>query len=209
MTFANRESWLHAFSDAARAHFAAAGAPLPDTIRIGVGWTSGGARAASKVIGECYHPRAASDGVRSIIISTGAGLPDAEAVAAVLTHELAHAALDAGIGHKAPFKRLVTALGLEGPAAATVAGDAWRLWAGPVIAMLGAYPHSTLSAGETGKKKQSTRQLKVECGPCSVIYRMSRATAERGLPDCGVCRSPMTCDSIESEDDEEDMARAA
>ena len=209
MTYPNREAWLHAFADlGARKHFEAAGHPLPATLRIGVGWTSGGARAANKVIGECYHPRAASDGVRSIIISTGAGLPDAEAVAAVLTHELAHAALEAGVGHKAPFVKLVRALGLEGKATATVAGDAWRAWAGPVLAALGDYPHSTLTAGETGKKKQATRMLKAECG-CGVIYRMSRKVAELGLPACGACGGRMTCDAVEGEDDGEEYAEAA
>ena len=204
----NREAWLHAFADAARPHFEAAGHPLPATLRIGVGWTSGGARAASKVIGECYHPAAASDGVRSIIVSTGRALPDVEAVAAVLTHELAHAALEAGVGHKAPFVALVRALGLEGKATATVAGDAWRAWAGPVLAALGDYPHSTLTAGETGKKKQATRMLKAECG-CGVIYRMSRKVAELGLPACGACGGRMTCDAIEGEAEGDDYAEAA
>jgi len=208
--YPNREAWLHAFADAARDHFAAAGHALPDTLRIGVGWTSGGARAASKVIGECYYPAAASDGVRSIIISTGAGLPDAEAVAAVLTHELAHAALDAGVGHKAPFVKLVRALGLEGKATATVAGDAWRAWAGPVLAALGDYPHSTLSAGQTGKKKQAARNLKAACD-CGVIYRMSKTTALLGLPACGACGGRMTCEGLEGEGEGEgdDYAEAA
>ena len=208
MTYPNREAWLHAFTDMARQHFQAAGRPLPDTLRIGVGWTSGGARAANKVIGECYHPAAASDGVRSIIISTGRALPDVEAVAAVLTHELAHAALEAGVGHKRPFVTLVRALGLEGKATATVAGDAWRAWAAPVLTALGDYPHSTLTAGETGKKKQTTRQLKAECG-CGVIYRMSLTVALKGLPPCGACGGRMTCDAIEGEEEGEEYAEAA
>ena len=208
MHHTNRETWLHAFAAVARPHFEAAGHPLPATLRIGVGWTSGGARAANKVIGECYHPAAASDGVRSIIISTGAGLPDAEAVAAVLTHELAHAALEAGVGHKAPFVNLVRALGLEGKATATVAGDAWRAWAGPVLAALGDYPHSTLTAGETGKKKQNTRMLKAECG-CGYAVRLTRKWADVGLPICGVCEVRMTCDAIEGEEEGEDYAEAA
>jgi len=205
---ANRETWLHAFADAARGHFAAAGHALPDVLRIGVGWTSGGARAASKVIGECYHPAAASDGVRSIIISTGAGLPDAEAVAAVLTHELAHAALDAGVGHKRPFSDLVRALGLEGKATATVAGDAWRAWAGPVLASLGPYPHSTLTAGESGKKKQGTRMLKAECA-CGYTVRITAKWANAGLPFCGACSERMTCEGLESEAEGDDYALAA
>lgn len=204
MTHANREAWLHAFTDAARPHFAVASRPLPDTLRIGVGWTSGGARAASKVIGECYHPAAASDGVRSIIISTGAGLPDAEAVAAVLTHELAHAALDAGVGHKRPFVDLVRALGLEGKATATVAGDVWRAWAAPALEALGPYPHSTLTAGETGKKKQGTRMLKAAC-ECGYTVRLTRKWADAGLPICGACGVRMTCDDVSGDDDDADQ----
>lgn len=211
MNYPNREAWLHAFTDAARPHFASASRPLPDTLRIGVGWTSGGARAASKVIGECYHPSHASDGVRSIIISTGAGLPDAEAVAAVLTHELAHAALEAGVGHKRPFVDLVRALGLEGKATATVAGDVWRAWAGPVLEALGPYPHSTLTAGETGKKKQSTRMLKIECPSegCGMLYRASRKNVDRGLPKCPECDARMVCEACDGEGEGEEYSEAA
>lgn len=199
-TAPNRETWLHAFTNAARDQFAAAGHPLPETLRIGVGWTSGGARAASRVIGECYHPEAASDGVRSIIISTGAGLPDAEAVAAVLTHELAHAALPAAEGHGKTFTRLVRALGLEGPARATVAGDAWRKWAAPIIDALGPYPHSTLSGG--ARKKQGTRMRKATCG-CGYTVRLSSKWLAHGAPICGACETRMVCEGEGGEEGEE------
>ncbi|MEN9419839.1 MAG: hypothetical protein RI988_3460 [Pseudomonadota bacterium] len=180
-----REGWLHAFAEAARPRFIEAGHPLPETLRIGIGWGSGGAR--SRAIGECYYGAASADGVRAIIITPGAGMDDAARAADVLTHELAHAALPEGVGHKAPFKRLVTALGLEGKATATVAGDAWRAWALPIIESLGPYPHAALSAGSTGKKKQNTRMLKAECSECGYTVRVTRKWLDVGSPRCGLC----------------------
>jgi Zn-dependent protease with chaperone function len=195
----NREAWLHAFADAARPLFAAAGHPLPAALRIGVGWTSGGSRAANRVIGECYAPEASADGVRSIIISTGAGLPDAETVAAVLTHELAHAALPHSEGHGRKFRALALgALGLEGKATATVAGDNWRGWAAPILAALGPYPHAALMGG--AKAKQPTRMIKALCG-CGYTVRLSAKWASAGAPLCGVCEARMTCEGVDGADD--------
>ena len=123
---------------------------------------------------------------------------------------MAHAALPEGVGHKRPFQRLVTALGLEGKATATVAGDGWRAWALPIIEALGPYPHSALSPGG-GKKTQTTRMLKAEC-PCGYTVRLTRKWALAGLPICGVCDVRMTCEALssdEEETDEEDMTQAA
>ena len=67
---------------------------------------------------------------------------------------------------------------------------------------IGKYPHKKLNY-EIGRKKQSTRQIKVECPDCAYkavryannnlryIVRMSRTTYERGNPSCGVCGEKM------------------
>jgi hypothetical protein len=202
ITHATREGWLHAFAEASRPHFAEAGHPLPADLRIGLGWSSGGAR--SKTIGECYHGAASADGVRAIIITPGAGMENAARAADVLTHELAHAALPEGVGHKAPFKRLVTALGLEGKATATVAGDKWRAWALPIIEGLGPYPHAALTAGSSGRKKQGTRLLKASCDVCGYTVRVTRKWLDLGAPRCGVCDDAprLTCEGEEGEGEE-------
>lgn len=46
----NREAWLNAFAERAAPYFAAAGAAIPDNVRISIGFTSGGNR--GKRIGE-------------------------------------------------------------------------------------------------------------------------------------------------------------
>jgi hypothetical protein len=220
MTYQTREEWLHAFADAARPQFVAAGHPLPASIRIGVGWASGGAR--TRTIGECYYGVASTDGLRAIIITPGAGMADASRVADVLTHELAHAALPEGVGHRKPFADLVRKLGLDGPATATVAGDAWRAWAAPILETLGPYPHAALSAGvvtmprkpgeggapgeegeggtgwTTGRKTQTTRMLKAACA-CGYTVRLTRKWLEAGAPRCGVCEGAprMVCEGME------------
>ena len=64
--FDTREAWLNAFVDAARAQFANAGYPLPEKVRVSVGFTSTGKR--SKRIGECWDESASADGHFEIFI---------------------------------------------------------------------------------------------------------------------------------------------
>jgi len=174
----NREQWLSAFADAARPHFAAHGAPLPDNIRCAIGWPSKGRR--SKVIGECWAPEASADKAVEIFIRPSLQ-SDSARVADILTHELCHAALPAGTGHGKAFKRLATALGLEGKMTATVAGKSWHEWADPILADIGPLPGADLS-GELlgGKRKQTTRMLKLTCDHCGW---QCRTTASHILPD--------------------------
>jgi len=202
--YATREEYLAAFLAAARPVFATAGFPLPATIRIGVGWTSKGSKA--KAIGECWANVCSADGTWEVIMSPA--LSDAARVCDVLTHELIHAAVGLECGHKGAFGKAMRALGLEGKATATVAGDGWRALFGDIVASLGDYPHARLDGAiGSGPKKQSTRMLKAECA-CGYTVRLARKWAEAGLPFCGACDRRMTCDAIEDHD-EEDMREAA
>ena len=209
-TFNTREGYLAAFVAAARPVFAAVGLTIPAAVRVGVGWTSKGSRA--KAIGECWSTACSDDGTWEIILSPG--LADGPRVADVLTHELIHAAVGLACGHRGAFLRAMRALGLEGKATATTAGPGWHDLFDAIVEGLGAYPHARLDGAQSsGPKKQGTRQLKVEC-PCGVIYRMSRKVAEMGLPHCGACCGPMTCDALDDESeaeglDEYDMAANA
>lgn len=208
MTHETREQWAQGFLAAARPAFASVGATLPASIRIGVGWTNKGAR--GKAIGECWTKDASADGTVEIILSPK--LADGSRVADVLTHELIHAGVGLACGHKGAFTRAAKALGLEGKMTATVAGEAWRAWAEPILATLGPYPHATLDGViSSGPKKQATRQLKFECGACGIIGRMPRKSLERGIPFCGACGDRMTCAAIDSDEGEgsEDQREAA
>ena len=181
-----REAWLQQFAEAARPIFKKAGSPLPKKVRCSVGFPSKGIRAKS--IGECWADTATKDGVCEIFIRPSLQ-DDASRIADVLTHELCHAALGHEVGHGKPFKLLATGLGLTGKMTATTAGPAWHEWADPIIKRLGKFPGAKLEgvlAG--GKKKQTTRMLKLVCTSCDWTCRPSSKHVLDGLTcptECG------------------------
>jgi hypothetical protein len=187
-TFATREAWLNKFKDAARPCFEDAGFPLPENVRVSIGFPSGGTR--GRAIGECWSAVASKDGHFEIFlrpsIETDARIAD------VLTHELVHAAVGLEAKHGKPFKRCATALGLEGKMTATVAGDGWRKWALPILEELGPMPGAPLTEMKKLGKKQTTRMLKCECSDCGFVFRTTRShigSHPEGLrcpaPECG------------------------
>lgn len=168
--FDTRENWLNAFVDNARPHFVRVGAPLPERVRVSVGFTSTGAR--SNRIGECWSNAASSDGYFEIFlkptIETDARMAD------ILTHELCHAAVGLAAGHGKPFARVATALGLVGKMTSTTAGTDWYLWALPILTELGPMPYGAMTGGQsTAKPKQKTNLLKVECDTCGWLARVT------------------------------------
>jgi hypothetical protein len=83
------------------------------------------------------------------------------------------------------------AVGLEGKARATVAGNELLAKLKPIVKTLGPYPHKALDLGARPEKKQTTRLLKVECPTCGYIARVTRTTIdEKGLPICPVDNVP-------------------
>lgn len=185
----NREAWLHAFAEAARPQFEAAGHPLPAEVRCSVGFPGAGKR--SKVIGECWYNESSADGHAEIFIRPSLQ-SDSSRVADILTHELAHAALGSGFGHGKEFKALATALGLKGKMTATVAGEGWHAWADPILEKLGPLPGASLGSDTLvgGKKKQTTRMLKLTCDHCGWTCR----TSAKHVLEVMAC--PSTCGGL-------------
>ncbi len=181
-----REQWLNAFTAAARPRFVEAGHPLPAEVRCSIGFPSSGIR--SKTIGQCFYKEGSEDGHAEIFLRPSLQ-SDTSRIADVLTHELAHAALGTGFGHGKEFKALATALGLTGKMTATVAGPEWHLWADKIIAKLGPLPGANLNGGELegGKKKQTTRMIKLSCNACDFVCR----TSAKHITDDMVC--PTSC----------------
>ena len=110
-----REQWLHELMAKLAPAFAELGKPLPTGVKLSCGYTSKGAK--GRRIGECHY----CEGDRREIFIR----PDrheSEDVAAIVLHELIHAALGAGFGHGKEFKKIALALGLEGRMTATTAG---------------------------------------------------------------------------------------
>jgi hypothetical protein len=186
----NRESWLNRMAIGMAPLFEALDAPLPARIRVAIGFTSRGAK--GKAIGECWDNRCSGDGHFEIFIRPDlAHAPDAmpAQIAAILAHELVHAAVGIAAGHGKAFKRIAVGLGLVGPMRATTPGDAFLAVIAPILIAAGPLPHARLDTGgeTTRPKKQGTRLLKCECEACGYTVRIARKWLETvGAPLCPV-----------------------
>jgi len=145
--------------------------------------------AKNRVIGQCWNKRASEDGETYTILISPL-LKDGIEVLGVLVHEVLHAILPFGTGHKAPFKHAMVRIGLEGKPTATTAGaeleEKFKHWI--ATGRLAEYPHVALNASgmERERKKQTTRLIKVECPSCGCLARMTmKWLLDPGTPMCG------------------------
>lgn len=176
-------------------------------MRVAIGFTSRGAR--GRAIGECWDNRCSGDGHFEIFIRPDlAHAPDAmpAQIAAILAHELVHAAVGIPAGHGKAFKRVAVGLGLIGRMTATTPGDAFLSAVAPILAAAGPLPHARLDTGgeTTRPKKQATRLLKCECGTCGYTVRTARKWLETaGAPLCPVeGHGPMHHDPLDTDGDD-------
>jgi hypothetical protein len=175
-----REAWLNQALDMLRPWFLArAEAVIPQDARVSVGFPGGGS--ARKRIGECWARSQSKDKVNEIFISPV--LHDPVRMLDVLAHEAVHATDDCQSGHKKEFKRVATAIGLEGKMTATVAGDELKREIERIIKALPPLTHGALDLST--RKKQPTRLVKLECDGCGMIIRTTAKWIEQtGNPAC-------------------------
>ena len=160
--------------------------------RVSVGWPKG---SRGKAIGQVWPASLSGDGHNEIFISPI--LDDPSRVLDVLAHEIVHIAVGLSENHNKTFKRLATAIGLEGKMTATIGGEEFAKAIKPILKALGPYPHASLAlAGERspkgpgkggdreGRHKQTTRMIKAECPECGYIIRTTQKWAKVGLPLC-------------------------
>lgn len=132
---------------------------------------------------------------------------DPATVAAILAHEMIHAALPQA-GHKRPFQIAAAKIGHTAPFTTSEATPEFMAWAGPIIAQLAPYPHRRLNALSpvAQKKKQTGRMLKCQCEGCGYTVR----TARKWLEDVGAPICPaeghgrMTHEPLDAETGQED-----
>ena len=166
-------------------------APLPSRVRVAIGFTSRGAK--GKAIGECWDNQYSGDGHFEIFIRPDlAHAADAmpAQIAAILAHELVHAAVGTA-GHGKAFKRVAVGLGLVGRMTATTPGNAFLAAVAPILVAAGPLPHARLDTGSetTRPKKQAIRLLKCECETCGYTVRTARKWLETvGAPLCPIER---------------------
>jgi hypothetical protein len=200
-TSRDRLEWLETATTALRRLFTDKGYQVPAKVRVSMGWPS--TRKGGR-IGECWYPPASADGHAEIFLSPEIGVParanEARKIKATITilatlaHELVHATQGAEASHGMLFKRCAVSIGLTGKMTATVAGDAFKEWALPLIEEIGVFPAGGLTAG-TGtaeRKKQSTRLLKVGCACCGYTARVTNKwICDAGAPVCPTDGVPM------------------
>lgn len=192
-----REEWMHRGIELIKPMFTDANHDLPINIRVAMGFPS--TRALTRTgrrIGECWPTDCATDG--SIAIFVSPLLSDEVEILGVLVHELVHAVLPTGTGHRAPFKRLATKLGLVGKMTATQIGDELRVRLGEIARSLGKLPHAALNPVNLKIKRQSTRLLKAQCPTCGYTVRVTAMWLDKGNPRC-----PDGDDMIEDGEDDE------
>lgn len=182
---ATREQWLIAGIDALREHFKDVGYVVPKKVRVSVGFPRG----ARKAIGQCWKQASAADGASHIFISPT--LSTAFDVLDTLAHELVHAAIDPVTGHGAEFAKACKAVGLtQGKPTSAGAGPELGKLLKSIATKLGKYPHAALNPRDV--VKQTTRLLKVECGDCGYVVRVTRKWLDdAGAPLCPCNREPM------------------
>lgn len=174
-----REEWLEAAIKLLVSDFKKHAVIIPNC-RVSVGFGLGrGSR--NKIIGQHWHPRAASDNSSQIFISPI--LSDGIQALETLVHELIHAVYPDD-GHGKSFKQLARSLGLEGKLTATKAGASLKARLEAIEAVLGSYPHARLNPSQSGIKKQTTRLLKLVCPYCDYTIRVSQKWIDTGLPVC-------------------------
>jgi hypothetical protein len=185
-SFKYREAWLHAVAEGLREIFASHGATIPNKIRLTCGFPSKRAFSARRQrVGECWSSAASKDAHIEIIISPV--LDDPMKVAGVLAHELVHATVGIGFGHRGPFAKLARAIGLEGKMTATTEGDTFKQVVAPILESVGPYPHAELSnkLSKKARTKQGTRLLKLQCPTCGYTVRITQKWLDEvGPPAC-------------------------
>ena len=161
--------------------------------RVSCSWPGGGS--ARKRIGECWSPSASATGHTEMFISPR--MSDVVKVVESLIHEMVHMYVGCEHGHKAPFRRLAIAVGLEGKMTSTHADPNLVKVIKRMAKKCGTYPHADMS-GLGGRTKQSTRLIKATCQndgdeECGMVIRTTQKWidhAERGL-NCPICESDM------------------
>lgn len=201
-----REDWLSQLARAFEPIMAdRAGLDFPP-YRVTCGFPSKGGELGKKtrVRGQCWSAEASDDQHAEIFISPVED--DAPTVAAILAHEMIHAAIPEA-GHKRPFQIAAGAIGHKAPFTTSEPTPEFMDWAGPLIAQLAPYPHRRLNAlSPVGqKKKQTARMLKCVCDECGYTIRTARKWIEEsGAPFCGIEGHPrMTHEPLEAEGEDE------
>ena len=180
-----RQEWL----DQAIVLLAVEGLKLPK-YRATIGLpSSGGFSHKKRTIGQCFYPECSADKTTEIMISPTRDKP--MEILETTAHEMVHGTLGAGFGHGPKFRALATSIGLVGKMTATEPGPVFIARTKMILKTLGDFPHRKINV-DVGRKKQSTRMVKVTCMDCGMVFRTSNKWIEASydVMDCPICHGP-------------------
>jgi hypothetical protein len=194
-----RECWLNSAASILTEMFEESGHKIPAKIRYTVSLPSkGGMGTKRKVIGQCFYPVCSSSGTTEIFITPM--IDDTRLVVGTLLHEMVHASLGQGYGHKKEFIALCKDVGCdEGkPTEACINDNTWNyLQNHKAFKRLGNFPHEKMK-DMVMKKKDTVRNKKYCCPEHSEMFvRMSVKKFEdaelltAGGWKCPVCETPL------------------
>ncbi len=178
-----RQEWVEKALVRLRNHFKDCGYTVPDNIRVTIGWPKGGRTR----VGECFFTEASQDKHFEIFVSPELGKGSKhtnQPVMEVISHEICHTIAGYEAGHKAPFKIIATAIGLEGKMTSTVPGPAMLALIKAFEEANGPYPAGALT--RSMQKKKATYLIKCECPDCGYIVYSTAKHLEKGDPICPV-----------------------
>ena len=182
----NRETWLQfAVQQLTEKIFEPVGLKVPE-VNVSVSLMSGGLRGSKQSnkggspIGENYSRSISKGGVNEIFMNPlYFSKENSSRTLDVLAHEMIHAIDDNKHGHGKVFRDMAIKIGLTGKMTATTATDELKVKLDAIVDYIGEFPHD-LMVWDENAKKQTTRNVKVECnsGGCDFSFRTSRKNIE-------------------------------
>ena len=155
-------------------------------IKVSCSWIVGTRASNKKTLGQCSNRASSEANINEVrIVPT---VDDSFSAIDTLAHEMAHAVDDCKSGHGAGFKKICLAVGLDGNTQMRYAdaGEKLGKTIKNIIATIGEYPHAKMHISDM--KKQTTRNIKVECSECGFGWRASRSMIERmNNATCNCC----------------------
>lgn len=179
-TYKIRETWLQAAVAKLNPLLKEQNVEMPEKWQVSCGFPKGG----QKAIGQCWDPTCTEDGTVHMFICPS--LQKATKVLDVLLHEMIHAAVGLECGHKKAFRRVATAIGLEGKMTATFVSEDNPLFArlDEIARAIGPYPHSALTRRRAAARPPAGGWVKLESinDPTYILRISPRALEEHGVP---------------------------
>jgi hypothetical protein len=146
-------------------------------------WSPSAGRTWSKPLRKCHHSSFKGSKIAIVLHRSQWSSDDIEVLQA-LAHEMIHATLAPAAGHRGEFARLAEAIGLEGPATATRAGERFRIAIQRLRAELPNLPQDGIALDRPGKQGTRLRLWECACKP-PIKVRVSRDDFRATCDVCG------------------------